>query len=221
MKILLKLICVIIISFLLVFWLTDFYSGEAPELKNGDVVFQTQFNWQSAAVMIGTDSRYTHIGVVKATPIGNVVIEAGDTIHEVAADEWFKQGFLHRYAIYRYRNLLPRYAEKVANNAVALEGRAYDYDFSLKNENIYSSELVYKAFRDAGVDVGKPQKLRQLNIDNPIIKYLLSQRWQKIPQCSNLNYEECRNIIDSQGVVTPANIADDLNLELIYSNYPF
>jgi hypothetical protein len=94
--------------------------------------------------------------------------------------------------------------------------------FYFDNDAVYCSELVYDAYKETGIPVGKIEKIGGLHIDNPAAMKLLEQRWQSHPLCRNgkaKDFETCRDKIMQQDLITPASIAADPKLETVYSNY--
>ncbi len=69
-------------------------------------------------------------------------------------------------------------------------------------------------------DLGREQKLRDLNIADAAVTALIAARWQKHPDCMAAgSAEACTRIIQDQPIVTPASIAADSDVELIYSDF--
>ncbi len=61
-----------------------------------------------------------------------------------------------------------------------------------------------------------------MKINNVAARKLIEQRWRKHPACQTpktANFNACYQIILDQTLVTPASIARDPKLELIYTNF--
>jgi hypothetical protein len=199
-----------------------FHSPEYPPLKDGDLIFETSSNPQATAILIATASLYTHMGIIKTDGDGVLVVEAAATVKETPLADWVKQGVLDRVAIYRDPDLTPEQAEAVLVAAEKLYGRPYDIFFSFNNEALYCSELPYRAFKAAGIDIGKVQKISDLYFNNSWVKRLIEQRWQRFSECTSRHFDfpQCYNYILEQKLVSPASIAADSKFKRIYSNYP-
>ena len=204
-----------------------FYASSAevefPLLKDGDLIFQTSTSSQSNAILVATGSAFTHMGIIKRNPGGFVVVEASSTVKETPLRNWVNRGLLNRAAVYRDANLTHGQAIVILATAEKLYGQPYDIFFSFGNGAIYCSELPYLAYAEAGISIGKVQKISELNFDNMVVKKMIEQRWQRHAACKakNYNFEQCFNHLLNQDLVTPASIAGDKRFELVFSNYPF
>jgi hypothetical protein len=215
------------LSMLLVLAAGSLYATTAevkfPPLKNGDLVFQTSTSSQSSAIFVATGNSYTHMGIIKDGPSGSVVIEAAGDVRETPLQDWVNRGLLNRVALYRDEKLSDEQSQVILNSAKKYYGRAYDIFFSFNNQTIYCSELPYLAFGEAGIAIGRLQKVSDLNFDNALVKKIIEQRWQRHEECKAKNYdfEQCYDHILKQSLVTPASIAEDKQFARIFSNYPF
>lgn len=74
----------------------------------------------------------------------------------------------------------------------------------------------------AKIAVGREQKVRDLKIDNAAVRKLIESRWRRHPLCQKAEtgtFAACYAVILAQPLVTPASIARDPKLELVYSNF--
>jgi hypothetical protein len=195
--------------------------SDVPPLKNGDIIFQTNLDPQAHAVTAATLSLYTHTGIVKKMESGYAVIEAADIVRDTPLEKWVKRGAFKRFAVYRHKYLTDAQAAQVVENAEKYAGRPYDIYFYFDESQIYCSELPYLAYEAAGMPVGTVQQVSELYLDNRFVKSLIKRRWEAYPVCTGRNYsfEQCYDIIMSEKIITPISIAQDPNLELIYTNY--
>lgn len=199
-------------------------SVEIPPLKTGDLVFQTTSGGQSTAIMFASRSIYTHMGMVELDKAGKpLVIEAVGPVRTIPFSKWIAKGVGQRVTIKRIRGL----SEADANSAVArahvYDGRPYDVFFYETRDAIYCSELVHAAFKEGpNLSLGVEEKVSDLKIDNVAAKKLIEQRWRKHPACQTkqtANFKTCFNLILNQKLVTPASIARDAKLDLVYTNF--
>ncbi|MEN9361288.1 MAG: hypothetical protein RL095_2823 [Verrucomicrobiota bacterium] len=135
------------------------------EPAEGDVLFQKIGDAPlPQAIRIATLSEFSHCGLVLQGKEGDwKVIEAIGPVQETPFEEWIArdQG---RFTACRLQS--DRRASIAAWIASARKylGRPYDIHYSLDDEHIYCSELVWKAWRDAtGEELGRLQKLGELN----------------------------------------------------------
>ena len=194
-----------------------------PPLRDGDLIFQTSKSKQSAAILLATGDRFSHMGIIKHVGKEIVVIEAAGQVKETPLHAWAGRGLFGRVAIYRSSELTPEMAQGVIDSAKTLYGKPYDIFFSFNNDAIYCSELPYLAYKAAGLSIGKIERLSELNFDNALVRRLIRQRWQRHEECvaAKFDFEGCYRYVLSQELVTPASIAKGAGFKQIYSDYPF
>lgn len=193
-----------------------------PALISGDIIFQTSNSSQSYAIMWASKSLYSHVGIVEISGKKKIVIEAISKVSRTPLDKWIQRGRLGRYAVYRYEGLSLERQNSVVLAAKALLGRPYDIYFTSKNNEIYCSELVDIAYKAVGLPVGKAEKVKDLDVDNIIVRRLVAKRWRRHPVCKNevRNFDECWSKIMNDELVSPESLSKDLHLKKIWSNYP-
>lgn len=175
-------------------------SSAGPELRTGDLVFQTSRSRQSAAIQRATGSPWSHVGIVERTPEGLFVLEAIQPVSRTPWERWHRRGEGGRVRVMRARGLDPAAAARVVVEAKRLLGRPYDPWFRWDEERIYCSELVAKAFeRGAGVELGRRQRVGELAIEG--LEAELRRRYGGIP--------------GDLVLVSPASIAEDGDLEQV------
>ena len=197
---------------------------DLPPLQNGDLVFQTSWTGlPTMAIGFASASLYIHTGIVHVPENGEpIVIEAARTVSEIPLREWVDRGILGRFSAFRYNGLTPEQGSKIIETARTYLGLPYDHLFSFGKDAIYCSELEYYAFNESGVPLSEPEKIGDLHINNRFVKQLIEQRWQRYPACAgqDLTFEQCYTRIMEGQLVTPAHIARDPKLTLLFSNYP-
>jgi hypothetical protein len=202
------------------------YAGDyrdRPPLQDGDLVFQTSTSSQAIPLLVATANPFTHMGLIAHDGGQTIVVEAARTVTATPVTDWIRRGFLRRVAIYRDANLTAEQRAKIVAAVKNLYGRPYDIFFSFNNDSIYCSELAYLAYKAAGIEIGRMQKVSELHFDNVFVKRLIQQRWQRDLECTSrhYNFEQCYDFILHQELVTPVSIANDSHFGRIYSNYPF
>ncbi len=195
-----------------------------PPLQRGDVIFQNSLSAQSLAILLATDSPFTHVGIVDFDDAGNpVVLEAVRTTRATPLDDWITYGEGSDIAIYRLQDLTEDQALAVAASARTHFGKGYDPYFYKSEDTLYCSELVHIAFRDGmGIDLGRKETLADLNLDTDAARALIAERWQSHPSCSDgqaSDAQSCLKLILDEPLVTPQAVAEDKRLELIYTNF--
>lgn len=198
--------------------------ADLPPLQSGDIVFQTTYTPQAMAIMWASKSLYDHVGIVVREPNGVFVIEAAATIVKTPLPQWVNRGKFKRLTILRDPRLSTRERQQIVDAAESYLGRPYDYFFLFDTDTIYCSELVYHAYHNLDKSIGQVERVGTLDVDNYFVDQLLRQRWQKHPLCqggAKIDFETCRGRIMNQKLITPASIARDGRLEVVYDNYPF
>jgi Permuted papain-like amidase enzyme, YaeF/YiiX, C92 family len=193
-----------------------------PDLRSGDLVFQTSTGGQSAAVLAATGHPYTHMGIVRLTDAGPVVVEAWSTVRETPLDQWIAQGDDRQITILRDARLDAAQAASMASAATAYIGRPYDIFFLFGNEGIYCSELPWLAYQRIDVPLGRVQRFADLNIADQSVQALIAERWRRDPVCAeNANTPaECQTLLLDRQMITPAAVAADPNMQQVYSTFP-
>ncbi|WP_374431242.1 YiiX/YebB-like N1pC/P60 family cysteine hydrolase [Tabrizicola sp.] len=197
---------------------------DLPELQRGDVIFQNSQSAQSLAILLATDSPFTHVGIVDFDDSGNpVVLEAVRTTRATPLADWVAQGKDGAVAVYRVEGLSEDQALAVTEAARSHLGKGYDPYFYRTEDALYCSELVHVAFRD-GIDValGREQRLGELNLDSAAVRGLIEQRWAQHPACAEGqadSAESCLAVIQDEPLVTPQAVAEDERLTLVYTSF--
>ncbi len=193
----------------------------SDRIQSGDILFQTTKNEQTAAIMISTGSFITHMGIAEKGKDGEVrIIETGATVKAVPLQEWVENGQAGRVAVKRMKDVDEDTGKKIAASARSFSGRKYDPYFYWDDQKLYCSELVYKAFKANKIDVGKVEKISDLNVGNRFSKRLAESRLEFHPLCKQGKDDCWSKVLDAE-IITPASIYRDRNLKTVYSNYLF
>jgi hypothetical protein len=120
------------------------------EPREGDVVFQSlPRNPLVGAIEGVTHSPYSHCGLVAHEDGGWYVYEALGNVIRTPLYDWWDRGRGHALAVYRLGDEYQPRVPKMIEYARGLMGRPYDTHYSMDDERIYCSELVFKAFQAA------------------------------------------------------------------------
>jgi hypothetical protein len=156
----------------------------APSLyRDGDLIFQRSTSQQSEMVGALTRSEWTHLGVVFVEPSGTLVFEAVSPVRRTRLNDWIARGKGRRYVVKRLRDgderLAPAAIREMKTLAGSWLGRPYDAKFRWDDESLYCSEIVHKLFdRAARVRLGRIERARDMNLDDPRVKRALGQRFR-------------------------------------------
>lgn len=178
-----------------------------PALRDGDVIFHASRSAQSLAIQRATGSRYSHMGVVLHRGGRAYVFEAVEPVRYTPLADWIARGQGGHYVAKRLR--APPDAAQVRRlraQAERLLGKHYDLAFGWSDQRIYCSELVYKLYdRAMGVRIGRLQRLREFELDDPAVRAKLRERYgARVPL--------------DEPVVSPASMFDSPLLETVASS---
>jgi hypothetical protein len=179
-------------------------NADTVPLQDGDIIFQTSQSTQSGAVQRATRSRYSHTALVFIQQGAPVLLEASGTVHYTPLEKWIQLGEGQHFVVKRLRDadriLTPEGLQKLRQAAREFEGKPYDRTFEWSDDRIYCSELVWKVYNRAlGIQLGDPQKLREFNLADPVVKQLLEERYGN-------------HIPLNETVISPGAIFDSTNL---------
>lgn len=179
------------------------------QIKDGDIIFQSSVSAQCKAVQLATKSIYSHCGIIFEENGKYFVYEAVQPVMITPLDEWIARGQSKHYVIKRLKNanqvLSPEALQKIKQECKIQLGKNYDMTFEWSDDNIYCSELIWKAYKRAtGIEVGKLEKLKDFDLSSPIVKQKLVERYGN-------------NIPLDEVVISPAAIYNSERLETVLS----
>lgn len=178
-------------------------------LMDGDILFQISTSGQGKAIQLATNSPYSHCGILFRENNEWMVFEGVQPVKKTKLSEWINRGDGQHYVSKRHKNaaylLTKEVKEKMKEEAKKLLGKNYDLTFEWNDDRIYCSELVYKIYqRGAGLSVGTLQKLKDFNLNSPVVGAKLKERYGK-------------NIPLNETVISPGAIFADSSLVEILS----
>lgn len=177
----------------------------APELRDGDLIFQTSTSAQSVAIQRATGSRYSHMGMVVYRNGEPYVLEASSTVRFTPLEVWIRRGRDGHYVVKRLvGDRVTSQAMQQARVVVrALQGKSYDFAFGWSDHRMYCSELVWKIYeRVLGVHIGELQRLGDFELSDPVVQAKLRERYgERVPL--------------EEPVISPAAMFDSPLLELV------
>ena len=157
------------------------------QFRSGDIIFQTSLSEQSEAIVLATKSQHSHCGIIWRENNQIYVWEAVQPVKKTPLKEWIARGKDKAFQVKRLRNaqtLLHKAALAKMNDIIKeYNGKPYDTAFDWSDEKIYCSELVYKVYERAiGLQIGKLQKMKDLNLSNSTVQNQLKKRYgSRIP----------------------------------------
>ena len=154
----------------------------APEVADGDLIFQTSRSSQSVAIQRATGSRLSHMGLVLFRQGKPYVLEASSNVRYTPLERWIAAGEGGHYTVKRLKNaatkLTPTSISRMREVAGTFEGRPYDLTFEWSDDRIYCSELVWKIYdRAMRIQIGQLQRLKEFNLKDPAVKAKMHERY--------------------------------------------
>lgn len=170
----------------------------AYALREGDIVFHGGAGEQCDAVREATGSPFTHCGVVFEKDGRLMVLEAVQPVR-VTTVEAFQQrslpGTFHARRLKRAADPAAIAAAKAWGTRQI--GRNYDVLFGWHDGALYCSELVWKAYAKAGIELCPTRRFHDYRLDHPKVKAVIARRYgsaDKLPR--------------DEPVVAPGDLAD-------------
>lgn len=175
--------CALFISFAV---LSRGLFADQVKFRNGDIIFQETQSGQAEAVKRATRSKYSHVGIIYFKKNRAYVLEAVQPVKLTPLAGFIAHGVNKKYVVKRLKNpdiLTQDIQLKMEVEARRHVGKDYDWVFGWSDDRIYCSELIWKIYRQgAGVTLAAPMKLREFNLDDPVVKKKLKERYgNKVP----------------------------------------
>jgi len=179
-----KLFVFAVIGLLYLFGCSDSF---AEQLRDGDIIFQTSRSELSIPIQKATRSQYSHMGIVFFRSGSPYVYEAIKTVQYTPLRKWIDRGEGGHHVVKRLREadriLTSQAVKKLRLAGAKFQDKPYDSYFEWSDRRIYCSELVWKIYdRGLGIRVGRLQKVRDLDLSDPIVKTKIKERYgNKVP----------------------------------------
>jgi hypothetical protein len=155
-------------------------TGRDSLLKEGDIIFQSDSAGQGKAIQIATHSEYSHCGILFKENGNWIVYEAVQPVKKTSLAEFISHGDHRAYAVVRLKDgyLDAAKISKMKSVASSFLNKSYDIYFDWSDDKLYCSEYVWKIYqRGAGIEVAKLRKFSSFDLNDPIVKLILQQRF--------------------------------------------
>ena len=162
-------------------------------LREGDIVFRGT----GIGVASLTLSKWTHCGIlVKENDIW-MVYEAIGPVKKTTLSEWKRHDVPYIFCVMRPKKELSAHQLKqIRQRLNSLSGRRYDNSYRWSDDRQYCSELVWKAYHAAGIDLSTPRKadtfltfkiLPKEVVDKVLRKKKINPNDPMVPPCDLVN----------------------------------
>ena len=148
--------------------------------REGDIIFQTSVSRQSLAIKIATKSDYTHCGILLRKNGKLQVFEAAKTVTWTPLEAWVKRGVNQHYVLMRLKDpqtLTPEALAAIYVTTQAFSGKKYDLLFQWTDDKMYCSELVWKLYKRAGVELCEPHRFRDYDLNHAEVQKIMKERY--------------------------------------------
>lgn len=156
------------------------------KFENGDVIFRRGISLESQAIIaFDGENGFSHVGLIRIKNSQIEVIHAsygedgqtGESIISESIEQFLKPLSSNFAEVYRFNGANKSITVSALKQAeIFLEKKTpFDKDFNLDSENkIYCTELVWRAYKEAGIDLtgGKFDRIPYLYV-NPDKKFIL------------------------------------------------
>lgn len=182
---------------------------EPALLQDGDIVLHQSQSSQAEALRAATGSPYTHVGLVFFREGQPLVLEAVQPVKWTPLASWEARSRGGNVVVVRHSPPLSNaQARSLRAEAETYLGRPYDVLFQWSDEQIYCSELVYKAYKNAlGMEAGTLVPLRSQELDHPAVQALIARRGAQ-----HLDVDEL--------IVTPVSLLSTPSFQVVASTDP-
>lgn len=170
---------------------------QPASLREGDIVFSGSPTGQGGAIMAATGSRYTHCGIVYLKDGRPMVLEAVQPVGVVSLADFKARAKPGTFMARRLKTAVaPANYQQARAWAEAQIGIPYDTRFLWDDGKLYCSELVWKIYQRAGVELCEPRRFRDYNLNDPQVRKVIEQRYGGIA-----------NLPQDEKVVAPSDLA--------------
>lgn len=153
----------------------------AFSLQDGDIVFSGSTSGQAAAISAATGSPITHCGIAFKKDGKWMVLEAVQPVKVSKLEDFMARADKDTFAARRLKtNVTSEAYQKAIKWAEAQVGLDYDVRFAWNDQKLYCSELVWKFYQQAGIELCVPRKFRDYDLQQPVVKKLIEQRYGSI-----------------------------------------
>lgn len=144
-------------------------------LETGDIIFQNANSAQCRAIEEATNSEWTHVGIIDKTDQGCFVIEAVQPVKRTRLSQFLARDngkcVVKRYSVGELSKT------DIVHYSSEYLGKDYDALFSWEDDEIYCSELVWKAYNRAGVQLCELRELRDYSLESDLVRHVMISRY--------------------------------------------
>lgn len=164
-----------------IFVLVGSLAAESPKplaLQPGDIVFSSATRGGGEAIIAATGSPYAHCEIVFTQNGKLMVLEAVQPVGVIALEKFIARSDPKAFTVRRPKvPPTPEAFEKGREWGAAQIGKDYDPRFQWGDDKIYCSELVWKIYKEAGIELCPPPRFRDYDLEKPAVKKIIDERF--------------------------------------------
>lgn len=182
------------------------------ELETGDVVFQYTNTRVAAVTESVTDSPVTHAGIVIKRGKNLMILEAGRKVKFTSVKNFIRKSKNGWFAVQRpVKKLTPEQKAKLIKNSKKWLGKPYDIRFAWDSKKIYCTELVYKMYKEIGIEIS------DLETKGDILYRDSGYSWQLALYIKKV-YGDKSKINKKEKILTPVKLLFSDKMNIVYSS---
>jgi len=175
--------------------------------RDGDIILHTSKSNQSKMIQDVTGSKYSHVGIIYNKDGKTYVMEAVQPVKMTPIDEFISLGVDSKYTVVRYIwGLDKRQMKMMFDYASAQLGKNYDSKFQWSESSMYCSELVFKIYYNAGIQLCDIHQFKDYNLSSEDVQNEVKVRYNT-------------EIDPDELIVTPVDLYDGLSTGVVFDNY--
>ncbi len=197
---------------LLSFHISQASSRAYVVFQDGDIIFHKSQSSQSSAIEEATGSPWSHVGIIVKNGTDTYVAEAIQPVTITSLRSFVSRGKNSEFRVYRFKHYNNQTMKfKLYSTLKTYYGKNYDIYFEFGDERIYCSELVYKVFKTVtGAEIGRLQKMKELNLTGPHVQKLIQDRLTDIG----------KELDPNELIITPINQMYEKDMILVFNSHP-
>lgn len=150
----------------------------ARKWQDGDIVFSSSERGQGGAIIAATGSPFTHCGIVFSKNGKRMVLEAVQPVGVLPLAEFISRSTSDTVTARRLKTPLSTDSlRKALAWAQTQIGKDYDARFLWGDDQLYCSELVWKFYQHAGVELCAPRHFRDYDLEKTVVRKIITERF--------------------------------------------
>ncbi len=186
----------------------------AKTARTGDIIYQYTNSRTSKLVKHVTNSYITHVGVVIHRKGKPYVFEATGPVKFTSLRKFLRKSKNGWFIWQRPKTELSDQEKRLLTSQVKMwKGKSYDKKFAWGDKQIYCSELVYKMYKNIGIDLGEVETFGDIVGGQPDKNSMLGRYISKV-------YGKGYKLAMDEKIITPYSLYGSDKMETIVDTFP-